>query len=158
VFRLEIHMNAKDTRVIRQTADAMRELLPRNRVGFRYRPSVVVVNAYSNQWPRLFPQHGPGRKHPRPIVLDPWQREIVEQYPEDFVHGCLDSDGCRHRRIVRGQDYPAYSFRNRSEHILELFAAAGDHAGLRWSRSNRETISIARRREVARLDALMGRG
>jgi hypothetical protein len=30
-------MKAKDTRVIRQTADAMRELLPRNRVGGRYR-------------------------------------------------------------------------------------------------------------------------
>jgi hypothetical protein len=28
-------MNARDTRVIGQTAEAMRRLLPRNRVGFR---------------------------------------------------------------------------------------------------------------------------
>jgi hypothetical protein len=157
-FRLEIYMNAKDTRVIRQTADAMRELLPRNRVGFRCRPSVVVVNSYSNQWPRLFPQHGRGRKHLRPIALESWQREIVERHPEDFVRGCLDSDGCRHRRIVRGRNYPAYSFHNRSGDILVLFATACDLAGLRWRRSNRETISIARRHDVARLDGLMAGG
>ena len=63
-------MKAKDTRVIRQTADAMRELLPRNRVGSGVGPSVVVVKSYSNQWPRLFPQHGQDRKPPRPIVLE----------------------------------------------------------------------------------------
>jgi hypothetical protein len=27
---------------------------------------------------RAFPQHGPGRKHERPIVLEPWQLEIVD--------------------------------------------------------------------------------
>ena len=26
-------------------------------------------------WPCLFPQHGPGRKHERPIVLEDWQRD-----------------------------------------------------------------------------------
>jgi hypothetical protein len=147
-------MNAKDTRVIRDTADAMRRVLPRNRVGFRYRPSVIVVNSYPQQWPQLFPQHGPGRKHLRPIVLAPWQRVIVDRYPEDFVRGCLDSDGCRHRRIVRGRDDPAYSFRNRSDDILRLFTAACDLIGLRWSRANHETISIARRADGARLDAI----
>lgn len=39
-FRLEIYLNAKETRVIRQTVDAIQRVLPRNRVGFRYRPSV----------------------------------------------------------------------------------------------------------------------
>jgi hypothetical protein len=88
-----------------------------------------VVNSYSQQWPRLFPQHGSGRKHLRPIVLEPWQRGIVEQHPEDFIRGCLDSDGCRHRRIVRRRNYPA-------------------------RRANKETVSIARRGDVARLDAI----
>ena len=27
------------------------------------------------------PQHGPGRKHERPIVLEAWQREIVDAFP-----------------------------------------------------------------------------
>jgi hypothetical protein len=153
-YRLHVYMNARDTRVISQTAEAMRRLLPHNRVGFRCRPSVVVVNSYSQQWPRLFPQHGAGRKHLRPIVLEPWQREIVERFSEEFIRGCLDSDGCRHRRIVRGRNYPAYSFRNSSEDILRLFSDACDMAGVRWRRANKETVSIARRGDVARLDAI----
>jgi hypothetical protein len=149
-------MNARDTRVISEVAEAMRMLRPRNRVGFRYRPSVIVVNSYSCEWPRLFPQHGPGPKHRRAIALRPWQHDIVIRYPNDFLRGCLDSDGCRHRRIVRGRNYPAYSFCNRSEDILALFTWACDAARVRWRRANQETISIARRAEVARLDALMG--
>jgi len=42
----------------------------------------------------------------------------------NFVRGCIESDGCRHRRIVNGKDYPAYSFDNRSEDILTLFTWA----------------------------------
>lgn len=155
-YRLHVYMNARDTVVIGQVAEAMRRVLPQNRVGFRRRPSVIVVNAYSKQWPRLFPQHGPGRKHLRPIVLHAWQTEIIDRYPEDFVRGCLDSDGCRHRRIVGGRNYPAYSFCNSSEDILRLFTAACDRMGLGWSRANRDTISIARRPDVARLDAVTG--
>jgi hypothetical protein len=155
-YRLHVYMNARDTRVIRETADAMRCLLPHNRVGYRFRPSVIVVNSYSRQWPRLFPQHGPGRKHLRPIVLEAWQHAIVDRHPEDFIRGCLDSDGCRHRRVVNGRNYPAYSFRNSSADILRLFTLACDQAGLRWRQSNSETISIARRPDVARLDALFG--
>jgi hypothetical protein len=80
----------------------------------------------------------------------------VERYPEDFLRGLLDSDGCRHRRIVNGRDDPAYSFCNSSEDILGLFGWACDLINLRWTRANRDTISIARRPEVRRLDAMMG--
>jgi len=154
-YRIAVYLNAKETRVIRQTVEAMRTVLPDQRIGFRYRPAAIVVNSYSQQWPRLFPQHGPGRKHCRPIVLEPWQRAVVEREPEAFIRGCLDSDGCRHRRVVNGTNYPAYSFTNRSEDILGLFTAACDVIGLRWTRANRETISTARRGEVAYLDALI---
>ena len=34
----------------------------------------ISVYAYGLAWLDLFPQHGPGRKHERPIVLDDWQR------------------------------------------------------------------------------------
>jgi hypothetical protein len=87
-------------------------------------------------------------------VLEPWQREIVDRHAEAFIRGCLDSDGCRHRRIVGGRNYPAYSFRNSSDDILKLFATACERVGLRWTRANHETISIARRPDVARLDGL----
>lgn len=115
---------------------------------------MVIVNAYFNGWPRLFPQHGPGPKHGRSIVLEGWQRSIVARYTAEFVRGCIDSDGCRHRRIVAGRDYPAYSFANTSEDILGIFTSACDVLGIGWRRANRGTISIARRADVARLDRL----
>jgi hypothetical protein len=104
----------------------------------------------------LFPQHGRGRKHTRRIVLESWQREIIDWYPEDFLRGCIESDGSRHRRIVNGKNYPAYSFCNKSEDILALFTQACDLVGVRWRRANAMVISIARRPDVARLDAMFG--
>jgi hypothetical protein len=46
------------------------------------RQGCVQVKACSKHWTCLFPQHGPGMKHTRPIVLEPWQQEIVDQEPE----------------------------------------------------------------------------
>ncbi|MFI9836970.1 helix-turn-helix domain-containing protein [Nonomuraea sp. NPDC051941] len=51
--------------------------------------------------PHLFPQHGPGKKHERPIVLEPWQREIVSAHPGRFVRGLIHSDGWRGTNRVR---------------------------------------------------------
>ena len=46
-------------------------------------------------WPCLFPQHGPGRKHERSIVLEPWQRAIVDAHPGPLLRGLFHSDGFR---------------------------------------------------------------
>jgi hypothetical protein len=68
-------------------------------------------------WPCLFPQHGAGRKHERPIVLEPWQRETIEADPRPFLRGLFRSDGCRItnwavRQLAAGPkryEYPRYS-------------------------------------------------
>ena len=44
---------------------------------------------------RAFPQHGPGRKHLRSIVLADWQLELTHAHPGSLVRGLIDSDGCR---------------------------------------------------------------
>jgi hypothetical protein len=116
-YRLEVSLNRKDERGIGRVGRAISAVLPGTRVGLRAHGTAVVVTSYSNQWP-LFPQHGIGRKHLRRICLRLWQRRIVGQYPEDFIRGCIDSDGCRHRRVVKGHDYPAYSFRNHSDDMI----------------------------------------
>src|SRR5207244_10672801 len=95
-----------------------------------------------------------GRKPQRPIVLDSGQRSIVEQNPQEFVRGCIESDGCRHRRVVAGRDYPAYSFTNHSNDILGLFVWAWSLVGLRPRRANPVTVSLARRGDVAALRKL----
>jgi len=122
-YRLEIYLHRNDHRGVEKASTAIRTLLPTHRVGLRRHGGAVVVTRCFKGWPGLFPQHGRGRKNTRRIVLDQWQREIVEGYPVEFLRGCIDSDGCRHRRLVYGRNYPAYSFTNHFEDILALFTS-----------------------------------
>jgi hypothetical protein len=113
-------LNRKQQDVIARAKQAIAALLPDHHVGeYQQRVSPVTeVSSYSRHWPTIFPQHGPGLKHTRRIALTAWQEAIVREFPSEFLRGCLESDGCRHRRIVNGKDYPAYSFTNHSDDIL----------------------------------------
>lgn len=127
-------------------------------------PGVVVVCSAWKHWPCLFPQHGPGRKHERPIMLEDWQRAIVEAHPAAFLRGLFHSDGSRVRnwtaRVVAGErkryDYPRWQFTNESTDIRELCCWALDLVEVAWRQSNRKTISVSTRAGVARLDELIG--
>ncbi|GAB7003801.1 hypothetical protein JCM18899A_12730 [Nocardioides sp. AN3] len=127
-------------------------------------PGAVVVQAHWKHWPCLFPQHGPGRKHERPIVLAAWQRETVEEHPAAFLRGLFHSDGCRAnnwtQKVVGGEakryDYPRWQFTNNSDDIRGLCCWALDLLDLPWRQSNWKTISVSRRAAVARLDELIG--
>ncbi len=157
VLRVYLHQDQRD--IAERVGRAITTLLPLNRVNLvsHRHARAMAVTCYSQAWPRIFPQHGPGRKHSRPIILEPWQREIVERHPGEFIRGCIESDGSRHRRIVKGKNYPAYSFKNRSSDILRLFKEGCQLLGLHPCRASSVTISIARRADVARLDAILGR-
>ncbi|WP_300406439.1 transcriptional regulator [Nocardioides sp.] len=142
----------------------MRLVKPGSRPHTRLVPGAVITTTSWKHWPCLFPQHGPGRKHLRPIVLEDWQRVIVETHPGPFLRGLFHSDGCRvrnwARRPVAGElkryDYPRWQFTNESADIRELCCWALDLADVAWRQSNRTTISVSRREAVARLDALIG--
>jgi hypothetical protein len=125
----------------------------------------VRVTAGSKHWPDLFPQMGPGRKHERPIVLAPWQREIVDAHPWPFVRGLIHSDGCRTvNRFktllpsgrVAEYAYPRYFFSNLSADIRGLFCESCERLGLRWTQSNPRNISVSHRASVALLDEHVG--
>lgn len=78
--------------------DSTIRLVHPSRPVFRFRaPGVVVVQSHWKHWPCLFPQHGPGRKHERPIVLEDWQERIVAEHAADFLRGLFHSDGSRVR-------------------------------------------------------------
>ncbi|WP_328601320.1 hypothetical protein [Actinomadura physcomitrii] len=143
---------------------AMATVMPLSKVARRPTPGAVDVNSQSKHWPCLFPQHGPGRKHTRKIELAGWQREITDQYTEEFIRGLIHSDGCRSmnrvRRPLKGGDrwyeYPRYNFTNVSLDIQRLFTDALDRLGIPWTQMNAENISIAKREAVARLDEFVG--
>ena len=151
-----IYLNRNAPGIIARCANSITVVVPERRVGLVRRGNCIRVSSYFGGWPRLLPQHGPGKKHERAIILEAWQCGLVRAYPEQFVRGCIESDGCRHRRIVSGKNYPAYSFKNRSEDILGLFSWTCHLIEVSPRRANAETLSIARRSEVARLDTLMG--
>ena len=142
----------------------MRAIRPGNKVASRPRPGCTEVIAYSRHWPCLFPQHGPGRKHKRTIRLAAWQQVIVGDRPGDFARGLFHSDGCRFLSRVRrplpsGERwyaYPRYMFTNESRDILTLCGETLDRLGVAWRFSRRNTISVARREAVARLDEFVG--
>ena len=148
--------------------EAIRKVRPGIGVSILQRQGCVAVTSYSPHWPNLFPQHGPGRKHERTIALEPWQQEIVDAYPWEFIRGLIHSDGCRitnwTTRLVAGErkryEYPRYSFSNKSDDIRKLFTDTLDKVGVEWTTLARGSdpfnISIARKASVAPMDAHVG--
>lgn len=124
----------------------------------------VSVVGYNQHWPRLFPQHGPGKKHERPIALEPWQQAIVDTHPWEFIRGLIHSDGCRitnwTARVVAGErkryEHPRYFFTNLSSDIIRLFTETLDRVGVEWKQANARNISIARKAAVALMDTHVG--
>jgi hypothetical protein len=157
---LRIYLDSSYPGIVRECAEAMAQVMPRNRVGVVPRGSCTVVQCYSKQWRCLLPQHGPGPKHDRTIVLADWQRSITEAHAARLVRGLIHSDGSRFTNTVRqrGREYAysSYSFSNRSENIKAILCAHLDLLGSAWRPAGRSTISIARRGAVARLDELVG--
>jgi hypothetical protein len=128
----------------------------------------VSVVGYYSHWPHLFPQHGPGKKHERRIALEPWQQDIVDEHPWEFIRGLIHSDGCRitnwTEKTVGGErkryEYTRYFFSNKSDDIRKLFTDTLDKVGVEWTTLARGSdpfnISIARKASVALLDTHVG--
>lgn len=143
---------------------AIHAVMPDNRVQLVQKPGMHEVKAYSKHWPCLFPQHGPGRKHERRIVLQPWQQLIVDTFPREFVRGLIHSDGCRvlncavrkRNGLTTRYFYSRYHFTNESPDIRDLFADTLDKLRVEWRYNRYNCISIARRESVKRLDSFVG--
>jgi hypothetical protein len=132
-------------------------LMPTQRARVMQPPkNCVEVSMYSQHWPCLFPQHGPGKKHLLPIRLEPWQQSLVDQATEEFVVGLMYSDGCRVVANDRGVMSIRYHFSNRSEDILGLFTGALDALDIPWTWSTKCIVSIYRKAATARLDTFVG--
>jgi len=163
-FTLRVSCDEVYPAIADDVAEVIEEVRPGARVFRVAAPGTIVIQAHWKHWPCLFPQHGPGRKHERPIVLEAWQRTIVEAHPGPFLRGLFHSDGSRVRnwatREVAGElkryDYPRWQFTNVSLDIRELCCWALDLADVPWRQSNRHHISVSTRAGVARLDELIG--
>ncbi len=163
-FALRVSCDATYPRIIADVSALMGRVRPGATVFHVRAPGVTVVQAHWKHWPCLFPQHGPGRKHERPIVLEAWQEEIVRAHPDDLLRGLFHSDGSRVNnwasREVAGvrkrYDYPRWMFVNSSDDIIDLCTRALDRVGIAWRRPRVNCIAVSRAADVARLDGLIG--
>ncbi|MGB7341799.1 MAG: hypothetical protein WBC91_23075, partial [Phototrophicaceae bacterium] len=92
----------------------------------------------------------------RDIILERWQQKIVDQYPLEFFRGLYHSDGSRSQNIVKGRNYPRYTFSNVSDDIRKLFTDTTEKLGLSWTTANARNVAISRRNDVAWLDRHIG--
>jgi hypothetical protein len=162
LYRLIVAMDARYPGIISECAEAIVAVTVGARPYLqRLKNSTCIwIIKVSKQWPCLFPQHGPGRKHERPIVLSDWQETLVERHPELFLRGLIHSDGCRFINPVRHgkklYTYPRCNFSNASADIRKLFGDTCDVLGIEWRVMNARNISVAKRASVARLDDFVG--
>ena len=98
----------------------------------------------------LFPQHGPGKKHERPIVLEPWQVELCDRAPWRLLRGLIRTDGCVFVNRTGPYEYLSYAFCNLYQDILDLFERVCGDMDLRPRRTARD-VRLNRRDDVARM-------
>jgi hypothetical protein len=157
VFKIRIFCFSGYPGIIARTIATARAIVPSKVSAYKSkRSNLVVITSYWKHMPCLFPQHGPGRKHDRLIILDDWQNEIVLAHPQRFLRGLIESDGCRVINRVNGGEYPRYMFSNASKDIVALCIRTIEQLGLHWTTANRRNIAVSRRDDVECLDSFIG--
>ncbi|WP_371615353.1 helix-turn-helix domain-containing protein [Streptomyces sp. NBC_00454] len=161
---LSIYCDASRPGLIEAAEEAMHLVMPLPKVGRVLRQGCVEVKSYTHHWTCLFPQHGPGKKHDRRIVLEGWQQEIIDAHPWEFIRGLIHSDGCRVTnwtvRNGKRYEYPRYFFTNKSDDIRKLCTDTLAKVGVQWTilarGSDPFNVSIARKASVALMDEHIG--
>jgi hypothetical protein len=167
-FSLRLFLDARHALVVREAGELLRRCFPENLVGHLRkgpRRSTSVVWVYSRHLPCLFPQHGPGKKHERDLILESWQWNCVLAAPWSFLRGCIRSDGCVYVNRTGPYSYLSYDFANRSLDLLELFARACALVGVecrlyapstRGGKPRAGSVRICRRASVRLLEQHVG--
>jgi hypothetical protein len=153
--------------ISREIMDAMEATFPERRS--RIHPSSVgesdVLAISHPAVLKAFPQHGPGRKHLRPIILADWQVELTHAHPGSLIRGLIHSDGCRvinrfRTKLPSGRvaeySYVRYFFTNYSSDIRDIFTEHCELLGIRVTQSNHRNLTVSHRDSVAILEELVG--
>lgn len=156
-WRFRLYLDSKHVEIVEQSMALLKACFGRNFVTpvYRHGGTMTILSLYSSHLPCLFPQHGPGKKHERPIVLETWQEEAVAEAPWRFLRGCIRSDGCSYINRTGSYEYLSYEFFNCSVDILDLFCRTCDLVGVEYRRYAKRA-RIYRRPSVALMEANVG--
>jgi len=155
--RLRLFLDSAYGRIVAEAAALLERSFPGHPVGRTpaHGGSMTVLSVYCTHLRCLFPQHAAGKKHERPIVLEPWQRALLERQPWPFLRGCIRSDGCVFVNRTGKYAYLSYDFSNRSADILGLFVDACELVGVECRRYAKH-VRIYRRASVALMQEHVG--
>lgn len=151
-------LDARYAGIVADAEALLARCFPGNRVGrvTACGGTNVIPHVHHAHLSCLFPQAGPGKKHERPIVLEPWQQALVDQAPWSLLRGLIRSDGCVFVNRTGRYEYLSYQFMNLSGDILSLFVTTCERLGLkpRWTGHQ---VRLNRREDVAHLLVHVGR-
>jgi hypothetical protein len=156
---LRLSLDQRYPGIIERAAQSIADVCPTQRAGIYPSIGCSVVAGYWRLWPVVFPQHGPGPKHARPIVLTDWQLQITtasrasssRPHPRRWLPLHREPAQERNELPIR-----SLLLSNKSEDIKAIFCEHLDLLGIGWTRPNSASIAIDRRAEVAKLDAFVG--
>jgi hypothetical protein len=86
------------------------------------------------------------------MLLEPWQRALVDRAPWALVRGLIWSDGCAFINRTGPYEYLSYDFSNYSRDIVDLFVEACSQVGVvtrvnlherRWNVRINQRASVA---------------
>jgi Homeodomain-like domain len=156
-WHLRIFLDSKYPQIIDDAENLLERCLGSNRVGRLYAHDgrMTILSVYSQHLRCLFPQHGPGKKHERPITLERWQERMLDDAPWRFLRGCIRSDGCSFVNRTGRYEYLSYEFSNRSSDILDLFGRTCETVGVEYRRYAK-AIRIYRRPSVGLMETHVG--
>ena len=158
---LRISCDTTYSGIVLDVQSAIRDIRPDHAIALvrRGAGTCTVVQSVWRDWPVLFPQHGPGYKHERPIVLRDWQLAHTHECPEALVRGLIP---LRWVPLHRAPAMPRQDLRLRALLVQERVRIRGiftDHLrllGVHWTYSHDTQIDVDRRADVARLDEFVG--
>jgi hypothetical protein len=166
-WTLRISCDPEYPRILEEIQTAMRTVFA-DRLPRAFSPTGSAVRVISVSHPSVrdaFPQHGPGKKHERAIVLEAWQDRLSARHPEALIRGLIHSDGCRVTNTVRTTlpsgraaeyRYTRYFFSNLSADIRQIFRRHCALLGVHVTQSNPRNLSVSRRTSVEILDRHVG--
>jgi hypothetical protein len=155
--RLRLSLDATYPGIIKNATALLVRGFPANRVGQTLFDDgrTVVLHVYSAHLTCLFPQHGPGKKHERRILVEDWQLGLIAQEPWRFLRGCIWSDGCSFINRTGPYEYLSFDFANHSQDILDVVERCYELVGVKCRRTARR-IRVNRRASVVLVEANVG--
>ncbi len=169
-WKLQFACDRKYPNIIEQIGTAFTQVFDRKYHFVKSSSSVncVILYGYSKEIQHLFPLFE-GKKHESPLVLESWQRDIIDTHPQEFLKGLYHTDGSRYIHAQGNLKHIHYNFTNKSKDIIDLFCESCDKLDIEYRINERPfintkdevstgwTVTIGKRAEVERCEILLGK-